>query len=92
MLRICERQRKESVLLNEIDSYLYSEEIEIKNDKIFIPFEMQQRFISENINKFYDLTVICKEILKCQDWTVLLVDSITKEEKEVTIEIEGGIS
>ena len=91
MLRICERQRKESVLLNEIDSYLYSEEIEIKNDKIFISFEMQQRFISENINKFYDLTVICKEILKCQDWTVMLVDSVTKEEKEVTIEIEGGI-
>ena len=91
MLRICEIKRKESVLLNEIDSYLYSEEIEIKNDKIFISFEMQQRFISENINKFYDLTVICKEILKCQDWTVLLVDSITKEEKEVTIEIEGGI-
>ena len=91
MLRICESKRKESVLLNEIDSYLYSEEIEIKNDKIFISFEMQQRFISENINKFYDLTVICKEVLKCQDWTVLLVDSVTKEEKEVTIEIEGGI-
>ena len=91
MLRICERQIQESVLLNEIDRYLYSEEIEIKNDKIFISFEMQQRFISENINKFYDLTVICKEILKCQDWAVLLVDSTTKEEKEVTIEIEGGI-
>ena len=91
MLRICERQRKESVLLNETDSYLYSEEIEIKNDKIFISFEMQQRFIAENINSFSDITAITEDIKKCQDWIVICNDTITKEEKEVTIEIESGV-
>ena len=91
MWRIGKRQQQDSLLLNEIDSYLYSEEIEIKNDKIFISFEMQQRFIAENINSFSDITEVIEDIKKCQDWTVLLVDSVTKEEKEVMIEIEGGI-
>ena len=91
MLRICKRQQQDSLLLNEIDSYLYSEEIEIKNDKLFISFEMQQKFIAENINSFSDITAITEDIKKCQDWTIICNNTITKEETEVTIIIEGGI-
>ena len=91
MLRICERQRKESVLLNEIDNYLFAEAIEVVNDKIVLTKELQKLFITENFTRYSDITEVIEDIKKCQDWTVICNDTITKEEKEVTIEIEGGI-
>ena len=91
MFRISKTQRENNIYLQEIDNYLSAEEIEVKNDKIVFTGDMQKLFITENFTRFSDITINIKDLLKLQDRTVILIDSVTKEEKEVMIEIEGGI-
>ena len=91
MWRISKTQRENNIFLEEIDDYLFAEVIEIKNNKITFTKEMQNEFIVENFKTFSDITTSIENLKKLQDITVILMDSTTKEEKEITIEIEGGI-
>ena len=91
MWRVSKRQRENNIYLQEIDNYLFAEAVDVKNDKIVLTIELQRLFITENFTRFSDITTSIQDLIKLQDTTVLLVDSTTKEEKEVTIEIEGGI-
>ena len=91
MWRICERQKKERYILSLIDDLLYAEEIEInENDIIFISKEIQKRIIVENFYNFSDLTTNIEDIKKLQDLTIIAVNR-KNEEREVYIEIEGGV-
>ena len=91
MWRICERQRKERNILDLIDDFMFSEELEIDdNDTVFISREIQKRIITENFYNFADLTSNIEDIKKLQDITVIAVNR-KNEEIEVTIEIEGGV-
>ena len=91
MWRICERQKKERYVLSLIDDLLYAEEIKIDdNNTIFISKEMQKQIIVENFYNFADLTTNIKDIKKLQDITVIAVNR-RNEEREVYIEIEGGV-
>ena len=91
MWRISKIQRENNIFLEEIDDYLFAEVIEIKNNKITFTKEMQNEFIVENFKTFSDITTSIENLKKLQDITVILMDSTTKEEKEITIEIDGGI-
>lgn len=89
--RISKRQCRENIFLNELDIYLFANIAEVKNDKIIFTKQMQKMFITENLTRFSDITTNMQDLLKLQDITVILVDSVTKEEKIVNVEIEGGI-
>ena len=91
MYRVSATQCKDNHLLNLIDDYIYSEDLKIENGKIFISLDIQRELIQENFTKFSDITEIMEDMKKIQDVTVTLVNSATKEEKEVMIEIEGGV-
>ena len=91
MWRISKIQRENNIFLEEIEDYLFAEVIEIKNNKITFTKEMQNEFIVENFKTFSDITTSIENLKKLQDITVILMDSTTKEEKEITIEIDGGI-
>ena len=91
MYRISKRQQEGNIYLQELDNYLYAGVAEVKNDKIIFTEQMQKMFITENLTMFSDITTNMQDLLKLQDITVILVNSTTKEEKEITIEIEGGI-
>ena len=91
MYRISKMQRECNIFLDEIDNYLYDEIIEVENDKIIFTKDMQKLCITENFRRFSDITTNIQDLLKLQDITVILIDSVTKEEKEIMIEIEGGI-
>ena len=91
MWRVSKRQRENNVYLQEIDNYLFADAVEVKNDKITLSLEIQRLFITENFTRFSDITTSIEDLKKLLDITVVLIDSITKEEKEVTIIIEGGI-
>ena len=91
MWRVSKAQKKDNIYLQEIDNYLFAEAVEVENDKIVFTRDMQKLFITENFTRFSDITSNIKDLLKLQDRTVVLIDSITKEEKEIMIEIEGGI-
>ena len=91
MWRISKIQRENNIFLEEIDDYLFAEVMEIKNNKITFTKEMQNEFIVENFKTFSDITTSIENLKKLQDITVILMDSTTKEEKEITIEIDGGI-
>ena len=91
MWRVSKIQRAENIFLQTIDNYLFDDEIQVVNDKIIFTRDMQKEFITDNLSDFADITKIIADLLKLQEITVVLVDSATKEEKEVMIEIEGGI-
>lgn len=91
MYRVSKTQRDGNIFLEEIDNYLFSEAIEVVNDKITLTRDMQMLFITANFTRFSDITASIKDLLKLEDRTVILIDSTTKEEKEIMIEIEGGI-
>ena len=91
MWRVSTTQREGNIFLQEIDNYLFAEAVEVKNDKIVLTRELQKLFITENFTRFSDITSNIKDLLKLDERTVVLIDSITKEEKEIMIEIEGGI-
>lgn len=91
MWRVSKRQQEGNVFLQEIDSYLFAEMVDVKNNKIKLSLENQRMFITENMTSFSDITTMCEDLKKLQDIAVILIDSITKEEKEIMIEIEGGI-
>jgi hypothetical protein len=91
MWRISKRQQEGNIYLQELDSYLYADIAEVKNDKIVFTAQMQKLFITENFTSFSDITVSIEDLLKLEEITVILVDSTTQEEREITIEIEGGI-
>ena len=91
MFRVSKTQKNGNIFLEEIDNYLYTGVAEVKNDKIVFTKKLQKLFIVENFYNFSDITTNIKDLLKPQDITVILIDSVTKEEKEVMIEIEGGI-
>ena len=92
MYRISKRQKEGNIFLEELDSYLFAADImEVKTDKMIFTKQLQKLFITENFTILSDITTSMQDLLKLQDITVILVDSVTKEEKEVTIEIEGGI-
>lgn len=91
MYRISKMQRECNIFLDEIDNYLYYNEItEVENDKIIFTKDMQKLCITENFRSFADITTSIQDLLKLQDITVLLINA-AGEEKEVMIEIEGGI-
>lgn len=91
MWRVNKRQRDGNIFLEEIDNYLFSEAIKVVNDKITLTRDMQKLFITENLNCFSDITTNIADLKKLDEITVILIDSATKEEKEIMIEIEGGI-
>ena len=91
MYRISKRQCSENIFLNELDIYLFANTAEVKNDKIIFTKQMQKMFITENFSNFSDTTTNIEDLKKLDEISVILVDSVTKEEKEVMIEIEGGI-
>jgi hypothetical protein len=97
MYRISKEQIKEAdtfamnLLLNLIDDLIYSEQEIIKNDKIFLSIANQVMLIEENITTFADIASVGAEIAKLTAMEIVLIDSITKEEKIVNVEIEGGI-
>ena len=90
MYRISKRLRDDNVYLQELDNYLYAGVAEVKNDKMIFTKQLQKLFITENFSNFSDITTNMQDLLKLQDITVVLVSAAGKE-KEVTIEIEGGI-
>lgn len=91
MWRVSKTQREGNIFLQDIDNYLFADAIQVVNDKITLSRELQKLFITENFYKFSDITSSIKDLLKLEEVAVILIDSTTKEEKEVTIEIEGGI-
>jgi hypothetical protein len=97
MYRISKEQIEEAdtfamyLLLNLIDDLIYSEQEIIKNDKIFLSIANQVMLIEENITTFADIASVGAEIAKLTAMEIVLIDSITKEEKIVNVEIEGGI-
>ena len=91
MWRICSRQRTERNILDIIDDFLYAEELTIDDDDtVVISKEIQKRIIVENFYNFADLTTNIEDIKKLQDLTVIAVNQ-RDEEREITIEIEGGV-
>ena len=90
MYRISKRQKEGNIYLQELDSYLFAEMIEVENNKIIFTKDLQKLFITENFISFADITTSIQDLLKLQDVTVLLINA-AGEEKEVMIEIEGGI-
>jgi hypothetical protein len=91
MWRVSRRQKGDNIFLQEIDNYLFADEIQVVNDKITLKREVQKLFITENFTRFSDITANIKDLMKLEDRTVILIDSITKEEREIMIEIEGGL-
>jgi hypothetical protein len=91
MWRVSKRQQEGNVFLQEIDSYLFAEMVKVVNDKIIFTRQLQGLFITENFSNFSDITLSIKDLMKLEDRTVILIDSITKEEREIMIEIEGGL-
>ena len=93
MYRISKTQQENNIFLQELDSYLFSGVVEVKEEenKIIFTKQMQKMFITENFSRFSDITTNIADLKKLDEITVILVDSTTKEEKEITIEIEGGI-
>lgn len=91
MYRISKIQQEGNIYLQELDNYLYAGVAEIKKDKIIFTKQLQKMFITENFSNFSDITTNIADLKKLDEITVILVDSTTKEEKEVMIEIEGGI-
>jgi hypothetical protein len=91
MWRVSRRQKGDNIFLQEIDNYLFADEIQVVNDKIIFTRQLQGLFITENFSNFSDITANIKDLMKLEDRTVILIDSITKEEREIMIEIEGGI-
>ena len=91
MYRVSKIQKEGNIFLQEIDNYLFADAIQIVNDKITLTRDMQKLFITENFTRFSDITANIKDLLKLEERTVILINSITKEEKEVMIEIEGGL-
>lgn len=90
MYRISKRQQEGNIYLQELDNYLYAGVAEVKNDKIIFTKQMQKMFITENFSRFSDITTNIADLKKLDEITVVLV-SVAGREKEVTIEIEGGI-
>ena len=90
MWRVSKMQKENNLFLQKIDNYLFVDAIQVVNDKITLTKELQKEFISDNLSDFADITKIIADLLKLQEITVTLVGS-TQEEKEVMIEIEGGI-
>lgn len=91
MYRISKRLRDDNVYLQELDNYLYAGAAEVKNDKIIFTKQLQKLFITENFSRFSDIVASMADLKKLDETSVILVDSTTKEEKEVMIVIEGGI-
>ena len=90
MYRISKIQQEGNIYLQELQKYLYAGAAEVKNGKIIFTKQLQKLFITENFSNFSDITTNIQDLLKLQDITVTLIDS-AKQEKEVMIEIEGGI-
>ena len=93
MYRISKIQQENNIFLQELDSYLCSGVVEVKEEenKIVFTEEMQKMFITENFSRFSDITTNIADLKKLDEITVTVIDSVTKEEKEVMIEIDGGI-
>ena len=91
MWRVSKTRKEGNIFLEEIDNYLFADAIEVRNDTITLTRDIQKLFITENFTRFSDITANIKDLLKLEDRTVLLIDSTTKEEREVMIEVEGGI-
>ncbi len=91
MWRVSKMQKEGNIFLQEIDNYLFADAIQVVNDKITLTRDIQKLFITETFTRFSDITANIKDLLKLEDRTVVLVDSTTQEEREVMIEIEGGI-
>ena len=91
MWRVSKIQKENNIFMQEIDNYLFADAIQVVNDKITLTKELQKDFISDNLSDFADITKIIADLLKLQETTVTLVDDTTQEEREVMIEIEGGI-
>ena len=93
MYRISKTQQENNIFLQELDSYLFSGVAEVKEEenKIVFTEELQKMFITENFSRFSDITTNIADLKKLDEISVVVIDSTTKEEKEVTIEIEGGI-
>ena len=92
MYRISKIQQEGNIYLQELDNYLFSEMVKVeKNDKIIFTKQLQKMFITENFSSFGDITTNIADLKKLDEISVIVIDSTTKEEKEVMIEIEGGI-
>ena len=90
MYRISKTQKKGNIFLEELDSYLFAEIVKVENNKIIFTKQLQKLFITENFSNFSDITTSIEDLKKLQDTTIILTSAAGKE-KEITIEIEGGI-
>jgi len=91
MYRISKQQCRENKLLSLIDDFIYSEDLTVADDVILVTREVQKQILQDNFTSFADITEIMEDMKKIQDITVGVKDNVTGEEKEVNIEIEGGI-
>lgn len=91
MYRISKIQQEGNIYLQELDNYLYAGSAEVENNKTIFTKQLQKIFIIENFTIFSDITTNIQDLKKLDKISVIVIDSITKEEKEVMIEIEGGI-
>jgi len=90
MYRISKRQKEGNIFLEELDNYLYAEIVKVENNKIIFTRQLQKLFITENFSSFGDIVASTADLKKLDEITIILV-SATGREKEVMIEIEGGI-
>ena len=90
MYRISKRQKEDNIFLQELDNYLYAEMVKVENNKIIFTRQLQKLFITENFSNFSDIMASIADLKKLDEISVILISAAGKE-KEVTIEIEGGI-
>ena len=90
--RLSEAQREENLLLKEIDSLFFCDELTIdSDDTVRLSREQQRVIISENFLTFADISVIADDLKNLPNVTLIVKNTISGEEKNVYIEIEGGV-
>ena len=90
--RLSEAQRSENKLLEEIDSLFFCDELTIdSDDTVRLSREHQRIIIEENFTTFADISVIADDLKNLPSVTLIVKNTITQEEKNVYIKIEGGV-
>lgn len=90
--RLSEAQRSENKLLEEIDTLFFCDELVIdSDDTVRLSREQQRVIISENFTTFADISVIADDLKNLPNVTLIVKNTVTQEEKNAYIQIEGGV-
>ena len=90
--RLSKAQREENLLLKEIDSLFFCDELTIdSDDTVRLSREQQRIIISENFLTFADISVIADDLKNLPNVTLIVKNTITQEERNAYIQIEGGV-